>query len=195
MARIAPLIPCLRSLLFLVAGCFDRSEGLSASGAGLIGRDHHGESGRRAVPAGISGPLGLAVAVGAAVALAIFLAFGEDKAVMFGPGVATLAALPLLSGAMKQRARAIGERPFWRFLTLLPLLLFGIIMIGYWAFFLSSSHRRHHGTSRTQCRSCRRRRGIPGALLVAFRPCRFACALAFSLGRDRSAPASKGTRR
>jgi hypothetical protein len=79
-----------------------------------------------------------ALALAAAVGLAIFFGLGRDKAVMFAPGAAVLAALPLLSRAMRVRARAIGERPFWRFVTLTPLLLWALILIGFWALFLSS---------------------------------------------------------
>ncbi len=79
-----------------------------------------------------------AIALGAAVAAMTYLIFGRDKFVMFGPAAGALVALPFLSSAIKARSRTIGDRAWIRFLSLLPLLLWALVLIAFWAFFLSS---------------------------------------------------------
>jgi hypothetical protein len=79
-----------------------------------------------------------AAAIAIAVAAVVFVVFGRDKFVMFGPVAGALFALPVLSSAMKARARMIRDRAWLRFFSLLPLLLWALVIGGFWALFLSS---------------------------------------------------------
>jgi hypothetical protein len=94
-------------------------------------------------PVGVSRPvfilrIATAVVLGLAVAAVIYAGFGRDKASMFGPAAGALAAVPVLSAAMRDRARRIGDRPWLRFLSLAPLVIWALAQIGFWALFLSS---------------------------------------------------------
>jgi hypothetical protein len=82
--------------------------------------------------------LALAALIAAAAAALVLVGFGRDAFAMFGPAAGALLAIPILSSAMKGRARAVKDRAWLRFFTLLPLLLWALVLIGFWALFLSS---------------------------------------------------------
>jgi hypothetical protein len=73
-----------------------------------------------------------------AVAAVVFIVLGRDKAMMFSPALGVLLAIPVLSSALKGRARMVRDRAWLRFFSLLPLLLWALIIGGFWAFFLYS---------------------------------------------------------
>jgi hypothetical protein len=82
--------------------------------------------------------IALAIVIGLAFAAVVHGTLGPDKRVMFGWAGGVLVALPILFNAFKRRARTVGKRAWLRFLTLLPLLFFALIVGGFWALFLSS---------------------------------------------------------
>jgi hypothetical protein len=88
--------------------------------------------------AGFLVAIAIATLIGFAFAGLVHLALGPDKRAMFGWPIGVLVALPFLSNAFKRRALTVGKRAWPRFVTLLPMLIFALVLGGFWTLFLSS---------------------------------------------------------